>query len=202
VPSQLHVPGDAAATVDNLMTRTGLFHLGLLGDVVMMSAEVMVTAMLFFMFKSVNATLSFAAALARAMMVAVMASMLFFQAGAIHFADPNSAMNLMFEPLRMEWVMMMLYLHDAGVWIWQIFFTLHLMLLGFLVIRSDAYPRVLGPALMIGGLGYVLDSIYAFALPDLDLLGSIRAMLLVIVTLAELSFALLLLIKGRTPSTR
>jgi len=196
VPSQLNVAGDAAATVDNILAHRGLFQLGIAGDVVMMLAEVMATAMLYFMFKPVNATLSLAAALARFAMVGVMAAMLFFNAAALALADPNGALDGFSADQRTDLAGLMLQVHDAGVWIWQIFFTLHLVLLGHLVVRSGVYPRLLGHALTLGAFGYILDSIHAFAVPDAALLGQIRIGLLVIVTLAEVGFALWLLFRG------
>ena len=196
VPSQLQVAGDAAATFDNILARRGLFHLGIAGDVVMMVAEIMVTAMLFHMFERVNRTLSLAAALARFAMVTVMAAMLFFHVAALNLAAPDSLLTTFTPAQRIDLAGLMLTVHDAGVWIWQIFFTVHLALLGVLVARSGSYPALLGGALAVGGFGYLLDSIYAFAAPDMAWLGHLRVGLLVIVTLAELSFALWLLLRG------
>lgn len=48
----------------------------------------------------------------------------------------------------------------------------------------------------IGGIGYALDSLYAFALPEVTLLGQVRIGLLAIVTLSEVGFALWLLLRG------
>lgn len=202
VPSQLQVVGDAAATFDNILSRRGLFHLGIAGDVVMMIAEVMVTAMLFFMFERVNRTLSMAAALARFAMVAVMAAMLFFHVAALDLVVPDGLLTTFTAEQRTDLAGLMLGVHDAGVWIWQIFFTMHLVLLGTLVAHSGAYPVLLGRALVVGGFGYILDSIYAFAFPDVAWLGLLRVGLLTIVTLAEISFALWLLIRGPRPSGR
>ncbi len=196
VPSQLQVAGDAAATLDNILTRRGLFHWGIAGDVVMMVAEVLVTAMLFYMFERVNRTLSLAAALARFAMVTVMASMLLFYVAALNLAVPDSALTTFTAAQRTDLAGLMLEVHDAGVWVWQIFFTVHLVLLGTLVARSGSYPPLLGRALAIGAVGYLLDSIYAFAAPDMALLGRLRTGLLVVVTVAELSFALWLLLRG------
>lgn len=196
VPAQLHVAGDAAATVGNIMARRGLFNLGIAGDSIVMLAEVMTTAMLYFMFKPVSATLSLAAALARALMVAVMAAMLLFHAAALALADPNGALTSFSAAQRIDLAGLMLHVHDAGVWIWQLFFTLHLALLGQLVVRSGFYPRLLGHAMSLGAFGYLLDSVYAFAVPDAALLGQVRVGLLAVVTVAEIGFALLLLIRG------
>lgn len=196
VPSTLNVPGDPAATFANIEAQRGLFHAGLVGDVVMMTAEVLVCVMLYFIFKPVNATLSLAAAFARLMMVAVMAAMLFFHAGAIALADGTVPLGSFSELQRIELAGLMRHIHDAGVWIWQLFFCLHLLLLGSLVIRSDLFPRLFGLGLMVGGMGYLVDSVQMFALPHATTLEAVKLALLGIVTLSEIGFALWLLIRG------
>lgn len=196
VPGALNVAGDPAATFANIAERRGLFHAGLVGDLVMMAAEVLVSVMLYFMFRSVNATLSLAASYARLMMVAVMAAMLFFHAGSLALADGTVPLGSFSAAQRVELAGLMRHVHDAGVWIWQVFFCLHLILLGTLVLRSGLYPRLLGIGLIVGGTGYLMDSVQMFALPDAALLETLKIALLLVVTTAEIGFALWLLLRG------
>lgn len=196
VPTQIVVSGDAAATVANIAGRTGLYHMGLAADLIVMTFEIMAVALLYFMFRDVSRTLSFAAALARLSMVSVMSAMLFFHAGADLLARSDQIMTHFTADQRADIAGLFLEMHRAGVWIWQVFFSLHLLLLGYLVRRSRRFPAVLGYGLMIGAMGYVLDSVYAFAFPDAAWLGMLRAALLGIVTLSELGFALWLLIRA------
>lgn len=195
VPAQLYVPGDLAASVQSLIDARGMFLAGIAGDVTMMVSELLVTPMLFFMFRSTNPTLSLAAALARLTMVTTMAVMLMFHAAMLAFAD-GSALTAFSGEERMQLAGVMLYAHDSGVWVWQIFFSLHLWLLGALILKSGLFPRLLGLGLIVGGTGYILDSAFAFAFPDVAALGLLRAVLLGMVTLSEIGFALWLLIKG------
>ncbi|WP_417588952.1 DUF4386 domain-containing protein [Pararhodobacter oceanensis] len=196
VPSALNVPGDPAATFANIAQRRGLFHAGLVGDLVMITAEVLLSVMLYFIFRPVSATLSLAASYARLMMVAVMAAMLFFHAGALALADGAVPLGSFSQVQRLELAGLMRYIHDSGVWIWQIFFFLHLLLLGTLVMRSGLYPRLLGAGLILGGTGYLVESVQMFALPEATLLAGVKVALLLIVTLAEVGFALWLLFRG------
>lgn len=196
VPSQIVVQGDAAATVANIVGRNGLYQLGLAADVVVMVFELFAVAMLYFMFRGVSKTLSFAAAMARLSMVSVMSAMLFFHAGASLLAQSDQVMLSFTSDQRADLAGLFLEMHRAGVWIWQLFFTVHLLLLGYLVTKSGRFPVLLGYGLMIGAMGYVLDSVYAFAFPDVAWLGAFRAGLLAIVTLSEIGFALWLLIRA------
>lgn len=202
VPSQIVVPDDAAATVGNILAKTGLYHMGIAADLIVMVFEVMAMTMLYFMFRQVSPTLSLAAAMARLCMVAVMSAMLFFHAGASLLAQSDTVMTQFSQAQRADLAGLFLEMHRAGVWIWQVFFTMHLMLLGYLVLHSGRFPALLGYGLMIGAMGYLLDSAYAFAFPGADWLGILRAGLLAIVTLSEVGFALWLLIRApQAPAT-
>lgn len=202
VPSQIVVSGDAAATVANIVGRTGLYHMGIAADLVVMVFELMAVSMLYFMFRNVSQTLSFAAAMARLSMVSVMSAMLFFHAGATLLAESDQVMAHFSTEQRADLAGLFLEMHRAGVWIWQVFFTVHLVLLGLLVLRSGRFPTLLGYGLIIGSAGYLFDSAYAFAFPSAAWLGTLRAGLLAIVTLSEVGFALWLVIRAPKAPTR
>jgi hypothetical protein len=59
------VPGDPAATVENLMASQSLFRLGIVAETVIVLVEIVVSALLYVLFRSVSKPLSLAAALAR-----------------------------------------------------------------------------------------------------------------------------------------
>ena len=63
---------------------------------------------------------------------------------------------------------MLLFLnaHGYGVFIWQLFFGFDLFVLGYLIFKSGYFPRVLGILMVLGSLGYLLDSLrkYSFSL--------------------------------------
>ncbi|MEO1423587.1 MAG: DUF4386 domain-containing protein [Pseudomonadota bacterium] len=200
VPSQIVVQGDAAQTVANIASRTGLYHFGIGADLLLMVLEILALTMLYFMFRTISPTLSFAAAMARLSMVSVMSAMLFFHAGADLLATSDGVLTSFTAAQRADLAGFLLEIHRAGVWIWQVFFTLHLVLLGYLVLTSGRFPRAIGVGLMIGAWGYLLDSVYAFAFPEVAALGALRVVLLVIVTLSEVGFAFWLLLRGQDVS--
>ena len=196
MPSVVFAPDLGQTLLQRIAEHRALFLWGIGGDVVMMLAELMVTAMLFFMFRAAHPTLSLIAALARFAMVAVMAAMLLFYAGLAGLAAPGLAF-VSFSPEQTDALAhLLLYIHDSGVWVWQLFFAAHLAALGALILRSGLYPRLLGWGLALGGLGYALDSLYAFALPEAELIGQLRIGLLALVTVSEVGFALWLVFKG------
>jgi hypothetical protein len=51
----------------------------------------------------------------------------------------------------------------------MIFFAIHLLLLGYLVIKSIYIPKFLGYLLILSGLGYLLTSVKPYFLPNVNI---------------------------------
>jgi hypothetical protein len=66
-------------------------------------------------------------------------------------------------------VLVSLRLRNIGYDISLVFFAVHLMLLGWLIIRSRFFPRVLGALLVVSGLCYLVNSFAVFLAPTLHL---------------------------------
>lgn len=71
VPSTLMVPGDAAATANNIMASEGLFRLGIASDSVVFLIEIVMTILLYVLLKPVSKTLSLVAAFSRLAMTVI-----------------------------------------------------------------------------------------------------------------------------------
>ncbi len=196
VPSVLYVADDPAATMNAIAANRGLFTFGVAGELIIVIAELFATAMLYFMFKPVNATLSLVAAFARLSMAIVMAVMLFFTAIALALASDVAWLGVFSAEQRFALSYLALDAHDFGVVIWQVFFTVHLFILGNLVIRSGQFPKLLGVLMAVGAFGYLLDSAGQFAFIGDAVFGMVTGIFLAIVTFGEVGFALWLLIKG------
>ena len=50
-----------------------------------------------------------------------------------------------------------------------VFFAIHLLLLGYLAIKADYIPTIMGILLIISGLGYLASSLKPFLLPNVNL---------------------------------
>jgi len=196
VPSQLTVPGDPQGTLQLIAQRPDLMSAGVGSDIILMLAEILLAVMFYVMFRSYGPVLAMTAMAARLIMVAVMATMLLPEAGI----QTLTALETEFfglDPIqRAEIAWVLRDIHDAGVMVWQVFFTLHLWLLGVLVWRSGCVPRLLAVGLTIGGTGYLFASMHTFHFANLIALEHAMIGLLAIATLAEIGFAIWLLVCG------
>lgn len=194
VPSQILVAGDAQATVNNIMTKQGLYFTGILGDTIVIIFEVILTAMLYHMFKNVNSTVSLLAAYARIGMTIVMAINLFNYLLPLAIIDGSGYLSTFSQEQLNAACLFLLDAHQYGVYIWQVFFAIHMVGLGYLIIKSGYYPKLLGFLILIGSIGYIGDSI--INVTGADSLTIIVNILLTVAVVGELGFTFWLLFKG------
>lgn len=196
VPSVIIDTSNAAVTVNNLMENAALFKFGILGDVVVLLVEVVLTAMLYIMFKQVSPTLSLIAGWARLAMVLVMAMNILFNIMPVFLLNGAPSLNGFDTGQLQSTAMIFFQMHEFGVYIWQLFFALHLVALGALVIKSGLVPKFLGYMLMLGSFGYFIQGLAKITGTEHSMIIALYIGLLILVTVAELALALWFLIKG------
>ncbi|MBD3275787.1 MAG: DUF4386 family protein [Candidatus Marinimicrobia bacterium] len=169
VPSQIITPGDAAATAIQLAESERLFRFGLLGHIIILFADIGVALLLYVLLKPAGKALSLIAAGFRMVMVAIRSVnlMLYFLAlllvsGAGYLA--------VFESAQLDaLVLISLNLFERGVAIDLLFFGPHLILVGYLIVRSQFIPGIIGYMVILSGLGYLIDHAALFLAPGYNL---------------------------------
>ena len=71
-----------------------------------------------------------------------------------------------------------------------IVFGMHLVLVGYLIFRSNYIPRIIGVLLVVNGLGWVVDSLQPYLYPNAKL------EFVTVTFFGEMVFMLWLLIRG------
>ena len=191
IRARLIVPGDASATVANLLASPALYRSGFAADALMLLCDVAVAVLLYRLFKPVNATLSLMAAAFRLTQAAILgANLLHYYAPLLLLSAPaDSFHNAQLHGL----VALFLELHRHGYDLGLIFFGLSNIILGYLLIRSRSFPSLLGYGLLSAGVVYLAGSFVRFLAPSLS--ASLEPAYLIPLA-AELSFALWLLARG------
>jgi hypothetical protein len=195
VRATLIVPGDAAATFQNVAANETLFRWGMAGESVIFLIEIVLAAVLYMLLRPVNLPLSLAAALGRASEGVVMAATNLFTS-ILTLVVVGGAGYLTAFGLEQREALALLF-QEANTYvilIWGLFFALHLVLLGWLVYRAEFFPRIPGVLLMLAGIGYFAQSFGTIVAPGLA--GTLETVVLVLAIPGELVFALWLLIKG------
>ena len=187
VPSVIIVAGDASATASNLIANQGLFGMGVLADIVVMLTEIVLSVMLFVLFKPTSPTLSMIAMVSRLTMVVVMAVNLLIYVmplAILRGAGPDP-----FAPEQIQLSAVLFEAHRYGIYVWDMFFGAHLAALGYLVLKSGYFPRLLGAAILVGSLGYFLEGLVKVTFIENGAVGIAIIGLLIVATFSELGFA-------------
>ena len=198
--STLIIQGDATATVNNIMASQSLFRLGFLSDSIVFLSEIVLVVLLYVLFKPVSKTLSLVAAFSR-LAVAVIEGVNLLNYIYVSLLLSGASYMAVFGPGQLNaLVMMYLNAHVYGAYIWEAFFSIHLIALGYLVYKSGYFPKivgiVLGILLVFASVGYMTISLGNFVLPNNGVISIISSVFIGIGTIGELSFAIWLLIKG------
>ena len=197
VPMQI-VSGDTATSSANLLANQGLFRLGIIADSLVILFELALTAILYQMFRHVGPKMAMVALISRASMITVMGiNMLLWVMPYILLTRDTGWDTVQQNAL----VQMFFDTHATGVFVWQLFFGMHLLALGWLTLKSGVVPKLLGRGLFIGAFGYLLQGIVELTFTDVAVLDYAYIALLVIVTLSEISFGLWLLVRGSRTSS-
>ncbi len=197
VRQSLIVPGDAAATANNIMASEGLFRAGIAGDLIMIMCDVALALVFYVLLKPVSNALSLLAAffrLGQAAILGINLLNLFFVLQLLSGADYLTVFGAdQLDAL----VLLFLNGHSLGYSIGLVLFGLSLLVLGYLVFKSGYFPKILGVLLIVASLGYLIDSFASFLLPNYDDYEAIFALVVFLPAfIGELSMCLWLLIKG------
>jgi hypothetical protein len=193
----LVVGGDAAATFTNIAESEALFRTGLLAFGIIFLLDVIVAGALHVVFESVSRHVSLVAAWFRLVYTAFLgvAAVFFFAAlelvgGAGHLAAFTQAqleghLTLAVNAFNYTWL------------IGLAAFGVHLVLIGYLMVRSGAVSRVLAVILAVAGTAYMIDTTaYTMLSNYSDFEGVLLAIVAIPSVVAEFAFAVWLLRGG------
>ena len=163
------VPGNAIATVGNILAGETQFRMGIAALLAVAILDVLVAWALYVFFAPANKNLSLLAAWFRLVYAAMLGVALSGYTHVLRLLETiHSTAAGEVTPLHAD-VMRSLRAFDDGWAMGLVFFGIHLLILGYLVFRCGYTPKVLGFALVIAGAAYVMDGFGRFLLPHHNL---------------------------------
>jgi hypothetical protein len=182
-------PGDAAATAAEIVAREGTFRLGVLAWLLVVVLDAVVAWALYRVFRPVSPAISMLTAVFRLVYTAVLLVAVGQLLRALDVLTVGSAPAPGTADVS-EHALLELnafqHIYDLGLFL----FGIHLALLGYLSLRSDFIPKVVGVLLVVAGAGYAFDTVGAVLALDAPRVA-------VFTFLGELLLALWLLVAGR-----
>jgi hypothetical protein len=191
--SSLIVPGDAIATANNIMASEQLYRIGLVSWSIVLLSELVLSVLLYVILEPTSKTLALIMMFSRLAMTTIQGINLLNYSIPLLLLSGAEYLNVFAPDQIYALVMLFLQAYNYGDFIWQLFFGLHLFVLGYLVYKSGYFPRILGVLLVFASLVYLLQSFGNFLSPDYE---ELLAMVVLLTIVPELLFTFWLLIKG------
>jgi hypothetical protein len=194
VRSSLLVAGDASTTAENILAAESLFRTGFAADAIMLLCDVAVAVLLYLLLEPVSRTLALLAAAFRLTQTAILGmNLLNYHAALLLLTGAEYAAGLE-TGQRYALMQLLLDMHGHGYDLGLLFFGLSNLVLGYLIIRADYIPGILGLGLAAAAVVYLAGGLARFLLPAYV---STLEPLYLIPLLAELSFGLWLVFRNK-----
>lgn len=194
VPGKLVVSGDAAATAERIRAAEGLLRLGIASELFHQVVAIFLVLAFYRLFRGVNPGL--------ARQVVILGALVSVPIVFVNVLNEIAALTLVHgapfvapfdQAQRDSLAYLFLRLHSHGLNVAQIFWGLWLFPLGLLAMGSGFIPRIIGFLLMLGGVGYLLDSATTLLVPSVA--GPFRTIMMIL-GLSEVVMMLWLLVWG------
>jgi hypothetical protein len=197
VLESLVVPGDAAATVTNIIANDMLFRIGIFSFIIMVVFDVLLAWALYVVLKPVNKHLSLLSGWLRLVNSTIFGIALFNLFGVLQILSSAEYLNV-FAPGQLHaHVMLLLHTFNYTWLIGLVFFGFHLFVLGYLIFKSDYIPKIIGLFLIVAAAGYLTDSFANFLMPNYADYKDIFLLIVIIPgIIGELSLTFWLLLKS------
>ncbi len=196
MPSLIVDEFSPSQTLNNLQNHLDILRWGMLGDIIVIVLELVLTALLFDLFKTYSSLGMRIATYARLAMSIIMTfNLINYLVPAFLITNPTNIQSFATDQLE-SIVFIYFRMHKYGELSWQLFFSIHVLVMSFVIRKSQIAPKYLDLVMLVGGLGYAGDSIFRLLLPTFSTLITISSILLVFAVIAELWFAFWLTHKG------
>jgi hypothetical protein len=193
---QLIEPGDAGRTLANIIDSETLFRAGTVSFMVVFVADVVIAWALYAFFRPGDRDLSLLTAWFRLVYTVLLGVALVSSLVVLELVRGEHLTAFGQAALESQ-VQLNLDAFDYAWLIGLACFGVHLILLGALVFRMDAAPRVIGVLLVLAGTAYVFDTLANTLLPSYeDHEDLFLAIVAVPSLIGEFAFAVWLLLRG------
>ena len=187
---KLVIPGNIEQTVANISSHHGLFLTAMFCYLINFIEDIIIAWGLYILLAPVNRALALLAAWFQLVYTAIALFGLFNLATVYRMlTTPEYLTTFGSGPLHAQ-VNLLLHSFRYDYSLALAIFGIHLLLIGYLIVRSSYIPWWLGILLIINGLGWMINSLQPYLYPDANL-GFIF-----ITFFGELVFMLWLLIRG------
>ena len=160
------VPGDAAATVHNIISSEFTFRISILNGFITLLLHIFLVVVLYALFNTVDKTQALLMVLMVSIGVTVALANLITKFMPLVLLNNAEYLSAFTKPQLDALILSFLRFHSSGATITLAFWGLWLFPFGILVVKSGYFPRALGVLLIIAGFAYLTSSVTSIAFPE------------------------------------
>ncbi len=178
-------------TAKNIIANEALFRYGIFAYLFNFIGDILGAWALYILLKPVNDNLSLLTAWFRLVYTIVSLAALLNLVTIMRLTNGTGDSIFKQDQLYAQ-IALSLSAFRAGWSFAYVFFGIHLLLLGYLVFKSNYIPKIMGVLLMLAGAGWLLDNVRPLLFPGFH----INFVFIITAGLGELAFMVWLLIRG------
>jgi len=194
VRQSLRVPNDALATAHNIQTNELLFRWGFVSDLINFVVGLPTILIIYHFFKKSNKMLLQIALALVIIQTAIIAVNLLNQITPLLLLSNDTYLNSFQENQLATLSLLSLNIQSQGYGIGLVFFGFYCILIGYVIFKTNAIPKIIGIAYAIAGLCYLINSFTMFL--SKGFVNPLFLYLAIPIFIGELSLCLWLLLKG------
>ena len=194
VRQALTVPNDALATAHNIQTNEMLFRWGFVADLINFVVGIPTVLIIYHFFKKSNKIILQIAVALVIIQTAIIAVNLLNQITPLLLFSNDTYVNTLQPNQLATLALLSLNMQAQGYGIGLVFFGCYCILIGYVIFKTNAIPKIIGVFYAIAGLCYLINSFTMFL--SKGFANPMFVYLAIPIFIGELSLCLWLLLKG------
>lgn len=183
---------DISATANNILSNVFLYRAGILSDMLMTLSYMFTALVLYKLLSSVNKSMATTMVIFAVSGSILLLFNILIEIAPLYILSSNDYMNAFDISQKQSLAMLFYNLYQHGYMIGQIFFSLWVLPLGFLIYKSGFIPKILGILFIIETVFGLMSITVHFLIPN----PTLETILMIPMMIAEFSFMFYLLIRG------
>lgn len=197
VHESLMLQGDASATLQNIISQNMLFKAEIFGWIIILICDIVVAWSFYIFLKPINRNLSLLGAWLRLTYATILGIAIMNLIFVLLLSNNTVDLSLLTTEQLQVQVMLYLKAFDSIWSIGLIVFGGHLLIVGWVALKSDSVPKLISILLLIASIGYIVIHLYnTFRPQDHGIITILEFVFTVPMIVGELGFGLWLLFRG------